>query len=210
KRRLIDRVSDVAKGSILDIGTGTAYFLNQMKKAGWAVTGTEKNPEARAFAEQKFRLKLFPDNELFNFENQKFDVITLWHVLEHIHRIDENMEAFHRLLKAKGKLIIAVPNHSSFDARKYGKHWAAWDVPRHLWHFTPVQMKQLGEKFGFRLKRMYNLPFDSFYVSILSEKYRKSKFPLIKGLLFGKLSWLISLTAPGRGSSVIYVFDKKD
>ena len=153
-------------------------------------------------------MKLFPDDELFRLTDGSLNVITLWHVLEHIHRLEENMEAFGRLLKPGGKLIIAVPNHTSFDARKYRKYWAAWDVPRHIWHFSPSHMRQFGERFGFRLNNMHNMPFDSFYVSILSEKYKKSNLALIKGLFFGMISWLIGFTGKGRGSSVIYVFDK--
>ncbi len=208
KRKLVEKAAGSIKGNILDVGTGTGYFLNEMKSHGWRVTGTERSSEAREFSKQKFNLSLKPDEELFRLSDQSFDVITLWHVLEHIHRISENMEAFSRLLKPGGKLIIAVPNRTSFDAGKYNEYWAAWDVPRHLWHFAPKNMRLLAEKHGFEVKSMHNMPFDSFYVSILSEKYKKSSLPLFKGLLTGKLSWLISLTGKGRASSVIYVLDK--
>jgi 2-polyprenyl-3-methyl-5-hydroxy-6-metoxy-1,4-benzoquinol methylase len=208
KRKLVEKVTGCKKGRILDVGSGTGFFLNEMKKHGWEVTGTEKSPEARGFVKKKFNLSVYPANELFNFDDQGYDVITLWHVLEHIHQLNENMEAYFRKLKPNGKLVVAVPNWTSFDGRYYRKNWAAWDVPRHLWHFANYSMERLGNKYGFNIEGLYNMPFDSFYVSILSEKNRKAKFPLLRGLIVGKISWLVSLTGKGRGSSVIYVFDK--
>lgn len=206
KRQLVKNASGLQEGRLLDVGTGTAFFLNEMNRCGWQVTGTEKNPEAREFAQNEFGLQVNPPEDLFRFDEKSFDVITLWHVLEHIHRLKENMEAFARLLKPNGKLIIAVPNHTSYDARHYKEYWAAWDVPRHLWHFGPDQMERLGKKYGFRLEQVRTMPFDSFYVSMLSEKYKKSKLAFIKGVFHGKISWLNSLVNPKRCSSVIYVF----
>ncbi len=209
KRNLVEKITRKQKGDLLDVGAGTGFFLREMKQRGWQVTGTEKSPDARKFAKKKFKLQLKPSSELFAFKEKSFDAITLWHVLEHIHRLNDYMDAFHRLLKNGGKLIIALPNRASYDARHYREYWAAWDVPRHLWHFAPMQMRLLGDKHGFSLESNHNMPFDSFYVSILSEKYKNSNFPFFKGLLFGKISWLISLTGKDRGSSVIYVFEKK-
>jgi len=119
------------------------------------------------------------------------------------------MEVFSRRLKPDGSLIIAVPNHHSYDAKYYKEHWAAWDVPRHLWHFGPEQMKQLGQKHGFRLTSVDTMPFDSFYVSLLSEKYKKSKGAFLKGILHGKISWLKSLVNKKKCSSLIYIFERK-
>jgi len=208
KRRLIEKATELKTGHILDVGTGTGFFLNEMKKNGWQVSGTEKSDGARDFAQKEFGLEIEEPEQLFQLENESFDAITLWHVLEHIHRLDENMEAFARLLKPEGKLIIAVPNHTSYDARHYKQYWAAWDVPRHLWHFGPEQMKFFGEKYGFQLQSLHTMPFDSFYVSLLSEKYKKSNFALFRGLMHGKISWLNSLANKERCSSVIYVFEK--
>ena len=193
---------------MLDVGTGTGFFLNEMKTHNWKVSGIEKSDDAREFAEKEFGLGMEEPEQLFQFEKESFDAITLWHVLEHIHRLNENMEAFIRLLKPHGKLIIAVPNPTSYDARHYNQFWAAWDVPRHLWHFGPEQMKLFGERHGFQLQSLHNMPFDSFYVSLLSEKYKKSKLALFKGLMHGKISWLKSLSDKKRCSSVIYVFGK--
>jgi SAM-dependent methyltransferase len=209
KRRLVEKAVEM-KGSLLDVGAGTGFFLNEMKEKGWQVAGTEKSSDARSFAKKEFGLNIKNAENLFQFDDHSFDVITLWHVLEHIHQLSENMEAFWQLLKQDGRLIIAVPNHTSYDARHYGEYWAAWDVPRHLWHFGPIQMKQLAEKYGFHLQKMHTMPFDAFYVSILSERYKKSNLPLIKGFLNGKISWFISLLNRSRSSSVIYVFGKKN
>lgn len=208
KRRLVEKSTGIRKGHILDVGTGTGFFLNEMKEFGWWVTGTEKSSDARAFAKSEFKLDNLPSEELFQLKDKSFDAVTLWHVLEHIHLLNENMETFERLLKNDGKLIIAVPNHDSSDAKHYKKYWAAYDVPRHIWHFSPKQMKKLGEKHGFKLSSLHTMPFDSFYVSMLSEKYKKSKLALFKGIFHGKISWLNSIVNPAKCSSVIYVFEK--
>jgi len=208
KSRLVKKATKKKSGKILDVGTGTGFFLNEMKSHGWQVSGTEKSDEARTFTKKDFGLEINEPEQLFQFENENFDAITLWHVLEHIHRLDENMETFGRLLKPEGKLIIAVPNPTSYDALHYKEFWAAWDVPRHLWHFGPEQMKLFGEKHGLRLNSIHTMPFDSFYVSLLSEKYKKSKLALVKGLMHGKISWLKSLVNKKKCSSVIYVFGR--
>jgi 2-polyprenyl-3-methyl-5-hydroxy-6-metoxy-1,4-benzoquinol methylase len=208
KRRLVEKSTGIQKGNILDVGTGTGFFLNEMKEYGWRVAGTEKSSEARDFANKEFKLKNLPSEQLFTLKEKSFDAITLWHVLEHVHQLNENMATFSRLLKSDGKLIIAVPNHESSDAKHYKEFWAAYDVPRHIWHFAPSQMKQLGEKHGFKLTSLHTMPFDSFYVAMLSEKYKKSKLALLNGIFYGKISWLKSIFNPAKCSSVIYVFEK--
>lgn len=208
KRRLVEKSAALQKGHILDVGTGTGFFLNEMKEYGWQVTGIEKSEEARKFAKTEFDLNNLPTEELFKLKDKSYDVISLWHVLEHIHKLNENMDVFSGLLKDDGKLVIAVPNHNSYDAKHYKEFWAAYDVPRHIWHFAPSQMKQLGIKHGFKLTSLHTMPFDSFYVSMLSEKYKKSSLGLFKGIFYGKLSWLGSLLNKTKCSSVIYVFEK--
>jgi 2-polyprenyl-3-methyl-5-hydroxy-6-metoxy-1,4-benzoquinol methylase len=131
KRNLVEKASSLRTGQILDVGTGTGFFLNEMKENGWKVTGTEKSNEARDFAKKEFNLNNLSSEKLFELKDNSFHVITLWHVLEHIHLLNKNMETFHRLLKENGKLIIAVPNHASADAKHYKEFWAAYDVPRH-------------------------------------------------------------------------------
>jgi 2-polyprenyl-3-methyl-5-hydroxy-6-metoxy-1,4-benzoquinol methylase len=209
KRKLVENVSALKHGNILDVGTGTGFFLDEMKKYNWHVTGIEKNKEARTFAKSEFNLDNLPTEELFKLKEKSFDVITLWHVLKHIHLLNENMQEFSRLLRNDGKLVIAVPNHASYDAKHYKAFWAAYDVPRHIWHFSPPQMKKFAERQGFKFKSLHTMPFDSFYVSILSEKYKKSKSGLLKALYHGKISWLVSLFNKAKCSSVIYVFEKE-
>ncbi len=208
KRRLVEKAAAIQKGHILDMGTGTGFFLNEMKEYGWHVTGIEKSEDARKFAKSEFNLDNLPTEELFKLKEKSYDVVSLWHVLEHIHQLTENMDTFFRLLKNDGKLIIAVPNHDSYDAKHYKQFWAAYDVPRHIWHFAPDQMKRLGEKHGFKLMSLHTMPFDSFYVSMLSEKYKKSSLALFKGIFYGKISWLRSIINRAKCSSVIYVFEK--
>ncbi len=208
KRKLVELAVGMQSGKILDIGAGTGFFLNEMRLNGWQVTGTEKSADARKFAQTEFNLAVNETEDLFQFENSMFDVITLWHVLEHIHRLSENMEAIVRLLKDDGKLVIAVPNHESYDAQHYEEFWAAYDVPRHIWHFAPSQMKSFGERYGLKLEKIKTMPFDSFYVSLLSEKYKKSTLKLVGGIFHGMISWLQSLVSPKVCSSVIYIFSK--
>ncbi|HKJ80127.1 MAG TPA: class I SAM-dependent methyltransferase [Prolixibacteraceae bacterium] len=208
KRLLVEKAAKTRMGHILDVGTGTGYFLNEMSQNGWQVTGTEKSADARRFVKSEFGFEILETEQLFQLPENSFDAITLWHVLEHIHRLEENMQAFQRILKKEGKLIIAVPNHESYDAKHYKEYWAAYDVPRHIWHFAPKQMKQFGEKHGFKLAKTATMPFDSFYVSMLSEKYKKATVPIVGGVLHGKISWLKSLVNAKSCSSVIYVFEK--
>jgi 2-polyprenyl-3-methyl-5-hydroxy-6-metoxy-1,4-benzoquinol methylase len=153
KGTLVKKETNISRGHILDVGAGTGFFLNKMLLNGWQVTGTEKSPDARKFAKTEFNLELLETEKLFQLENKKFDTITLWHVLEHLHQLEKYIETFSRLLKNEGKLIIAVPNHKSYDARHYREFWAAYDVPRHIWHFSSTQLKQFGEKHGFILKK---------------------------------------------------------
>ena len=149
------------------------------------------------------------EEELQEFEAGSFDVITLWHVMEHLEHLDETWERLRELLSDRGVLIVAVPNCSSYDAGKYGKCWAAYDVPRHLWHFTPVTIQQFASKHGFIMAARHPMPFDAFYVSMLSEKHRGSSFPFMKGMWVGAMAWLGTLTKKERSSSMIYVFRKK-
>ena len=144
-----------------------------------------------------------------DFEPDSFDVIPLWHVMEHLEPLNEVWETLNSLLTEKGVLIVAVPNCSSYDARKYGAYWAAYDVPRHLWHFTPGTIQQLGSKHGFILAERHPMPFDAFYISMLTEKNMRHSCPFVRGMITGTLAWLHALVKKERSSSMIYVFRKK-
>lgn len=209
KARLVAKESHRKSGRLLDIGTGTGYFASTMEQRGWKVEAIEKNAQARMFAKEHFELDVKAEEELQEFEAGSFDVITLWHVMEHLEHLDETWERLRELLSDRGVLIVAVPNCSSYDAVKYGKYWAAYDVPRHLWHFTPVTIQQFASKHGFIMAARHPMPFDAFYVSMLSEKHRGSSFPFMKGMWVGAMAWLGTLTKKERSSSMIYVFRKK-
>jgi SAM-dependent methyltransferase len=209
KYALIHSQSNNKKGTLLDIGAGTGYFLDFMQKKGWQVTGTEKSKAARAFATDTWKVPVYAEDKLFDFDPGTFDVITLWHVMEHLPELNQHWQLISKLLKPEGQLIIALPNAESWDARHYGSHWAAWDVPRHLWHFTPDHITQLGKSAGFRLGSIHRMPFDAFYISIMSEKYKQTAFPVLRGIFYGKLAWVASLFNKKRCSSLIYTFRKQ-
>lgn len=162
-------------GSLLDIGAGTGEFLKVAKEKAWDVHGMEPNKNARQLASEKgVELK----SSLSNFQGHQFDVVTMWHVLEHIPNLEETISELSELVKPNGTLIIAVPNFKSYDAVYYKEAWAAFDVPRHLWHFSKKALVTLFSK-NFELEKTLPLIFDSFYVSLLSEKYKSgNKFSL--------------------------------
>ena len=198
KARLIMNEAHRKEGRLLDIGTGTGYFPATMKALGWQVEALEKNALARNFAQTHFGLEIKPETALADYAPQSFDVITLWHVMEHLEHLNETWETLHSLLTDKGILIVAVPNCSSYDARK-----------RHLWHFTPDTMQKLGAKHGFILSARHPMPFDAFYISMLTERYMQRSAVFVRGLWTGTWAWFNTLVKKERSSSMIYVFRKK-
>jgi 2-polyprenyl-3-methyl-5-hydroxy-6-metoxy-1,4-benzoquinol methylase len=180
KLKLINSQSQ--KGRILDIGAGTGDFLVVAKNDGWDTIGIEPSEKAKGIAINK-SVK-FADS-LSVLENNSFDVITMWHVLEHVPNLDEYIVELKRLLKPTGTIIIAVPNFKSFDAEYYGKFWAAYDVPRHIWHFSKTAIEKLFSEKEMKLVEVLPMKFDSFYVSLLSEKYKTGKMNFIKAFFVG-------------------------
>ena len=172
KRRLVEKTTGLTKGSLLDVGAGTGAFAAAMRQAGWAVTGLEPDDTARANARTQNNIELQSPDTLFNLPANSFDAITLWHVLEHVHNLHEDLHTFNTLLKPNGVLLIAVPNYTSYDAAIYSEHWAAYDVPRHIWHFTPADVKRFFENQGFKLESVLPMPWDAYYICMLSEKYK--------------------------------------
>ena len=209
KVALVKRASKRSKGTLLDYGTGTGYFADAMTQKKWIVKAIEKSPQARVFAKERFGLSVDDETKLPSYPTNTFDVVTLWHVMEHLEHLNEMWETLHRILKDKGVLIVAVPNPESYDAKKYKEWWAAYDVPRHLWHFSPSVMQQFGAKHNFVLEERYPMPFDAFYVSMLTEKYKKNSLSFVKGLWTGIWAWFSALEKKERSSSMIYVFRKK-
>jgi len=190
-------------GTLLDIGAGTGDFLKQAKEANWKVSGVEPNEGAKKLAEEK---GINLQESLNDLNGKTFDVITMWHVLEHVPNLEETISTIEELLKPGGTLIIAVPNYKSFDANHYKEHWAAYDVPRHLWHFSQTSMQKLFSK-NLQLLKTKPMIFDSFYVSLLSEKNKTEKQNLIKAFFVGLQSNL-SAWKTKEYSSLIYCFKK--
>lgn len=170
------------KGSILDIGAGTGEFLSVARQDGWKTIGVEPSDKAKAIAKSKGVSFVEQTSEL---ESHSFDVISMWHVLEHVPDLNQQIKELKRLLKPNGTLIIAVPNFKSFDAKHYGKFWAAYDVPIHFWHFSKTAIKKLFHKEEMQLVKILPMKFDSFYVSLLSEKYKTGKMNFVKAFFIG-------------------------
>ncbi|MDP3313899.1 bifunctional 2-polyprenyl-6-hydroxyphenol methylase/3-demethylubiquinol 3-O-methyltransferase UbiG [Lutibacter sp.] len=192
--------------NLLDVGCGTGEFLVVCKNKGWNVVGVEPNKNARELALSKLNTENNTEiiNDLFEVENQKFDVITLWHVLEHVPMLDEYIQKLKSLLKPNGRIVVAVPNFKSFDAYYYKQFWAAYDVPRHLWHFSKKAIDIIFKKEQLIVAEVKPMYFDSFYVSMLSEKYMYGKASLFKAFWVGLISNLKAVTTK-EYSSIIYV-----
>lgn len=195
---------------LLDIGCGTGYFLNETKEKGYIVSGIEKDKKTREYAISNFDLDIKCEEELWEIENDYFDVITLWHVLEHIQSLNEVVSKINNILSPDGILVLALPNHSSYDAKKYKEYWAAYDIPRHLWHFTPDTLEKLLSKHKFKIIKKKTMPLDAFYISMLSEKYKGgNKFAqYLKAIIVGISGYLHSFSSINQSSSVIYIAKK--
>jgi 2-polyprenyl-3-methyl-5-hydroxy-6-metoxy-1,4-benzoquinol methylase len=208
KRKLIEKVTGLAKGTLLDVGAGTGAFAGAMKAAGWQVTGLEPDEDARAVGKKEYGIELSPISGFYDLPAASFDGITLWHVLEHVHDLNGYIVKLKLLLKEKGRLFIAVPNYTSKDAAIYKEHWAAYDVPRHLYHFSPQSMQVLMEKHGLKILAHKPMWFDSFYVSMLSSKYKTGKTKLFGSFFAGLRSNVKAMGDIRQCSSVIYVIGK--
>ena len=205
KLHLIQKETDKQTGKILDIGCGTGAFLHHMKIAGWESTGLEPDEAARQKAKELYNISPQPSKELFNLPHHTYDAITMWHVLEHVHQLHGYVAQLKNLITESGSIFIAVPNYTSYDAQQYGNAWAAYDVPRHLYHFSPASMKNLVEQHGLTIKKIKPMWFDSFYVSMLSEKYKYGKSNLLKAFFIGFISNLKTILNKEKCSSLIYV-----
>lgn len=203
KLRIIESCVSNQK-NLLDVGCGTGDFLQSALKSNWIVSGIEPNSEAREIANSKTNNSVFNIEQLLKFEPNSFDVITLWHVLEHLPKLENHLTIFKHLLKPEGTLIIAVPNFKSYDALYYKNFWAAFDVPRHLWHFSKQSISTLVSKQNMIVAKTLPMRFDSFYVSMLSEKYKKGSLNIFNAFRIGLLSNLKAKRS-NEYSSLIYV-----
>ncbi|RYG04026.1 MAG: class I SAM-dependent methyltransferase [Chitinophagaceae bacterium] len=204
KLRLLSGIKNNDR-KLLDIGAGTGDFLSEANKKGWATTGFEPDSAAQNIALSK-GVHLVDD--LDSLPNYSFDAITMWHVLEHVPDVNQQIRQLKRLLKPNGLLVIAVPNYKSYDASLYGEFWAAYDVPRHLTHFSKTSVSKLFDVHGMKLIRYKPMWFDAFYISLLSSQYKNGKSKLIGAFISGLRSNLKTLMDRKKCSSLIYIIEK--
>jgi len=192
------------QGTLLDNGCGTGAFLNTCSQAGWQADGVEPDTDARKMASNHTKKAIF--ESLNDIQDKKYDAITMWHVLEHVPDLDATIQKLKSLLNEKGKIILAVPNPESDDALYFREHWAAYDVPRHLWHFKKKDIENLFKKHDCKVQAVCPMPFDAYYISLLSSRYKTGSTQYIKALWRGFVSnWKAGKT---NTSSLIYVIEK--
>jgi len=194
---------------LLDLGAGTGYFVKYMQSKGYSITGVEPEPGARKTAKEKLDIELQSMEAMSQFEEGSFDAITMWHVLEHIHEIDVYFDTINKVLKKDGVLFIAVPNYTSAAKKAYEEYWNGWDVPKHLWHFSPSSMNTLAKNKGYDMEAKYQLPFDPFYISMLSQRNKSTKFWQIRGLFVGFSAYLKERRDVDKACSILYVLKRR-
>ena len=191
--------------SILDIGCGNGHFLHACQQSGWNITGMELDPETAKRAENLVGQAIHPNLASIK-QAEPFQVISLWHVLEHVYEIHAYFEFFKHHLAKDGTLLLALPNSKSFDAHYFKEFWAAYDVPRHIYHFNPLTIKHIAAQYGFKLVKQRGQIFDSFYISLLSHTYQAGKKKLIASFFVGLWSNILAWTKTGNYSSNLYMF----
>lgn len=206
KYRLLS--SYVSNGSLLDIGCGTGELLHFFAKKGWKTSGVEPNTSARKFAIKNYNLNVLDEDGLDILQSEYYDIISMWHVLEHVPDLHGRLSQVDRLLKKGGTLVVALPNLASPDSKKYLKYWSALDVPRHLYHFTQTTFNHLISKHNMKIINAVPMKFDSYYVSLLSEKYLKNPFFFLSAIYNGYLSNLRAKKT-NNYSSMIFVIKRR-
>jgi 2-polyprenyl-3-methyl-5-hydroxy-6-metoxy-1,4-benzoquinol methylase len=208
RKTLADKVSLISqlhpKGSLLDIGCGTGGFLKACKEEGWHIKGIEVDKVARVKAAENSGTEVQGDL-MTAYKGRKFNVITLWHVLEHLHQLEASVLKIKQLLDKEGVLVIAVPNSNSYDAQRYQAYWAAYDVPRHLYHFSQETLTQLLSKHGLKVAGTRPMKFDAFYISMLSTKYKSGKTNYVESVRTGLLSNAWAARNGKNYSSITYI-----
>jgi len=204
----IEKFTGLKIGHHLDIGAGTGAFVQYMNEHGWKSQGIEPDLKARELAMTHHKTRLLPAEMFETMLPETFDAVSMWHVLEHVHELFPYLHKVKNILKPRGLAFIAVPNYTSYDGMNYGAFWAAYDVPRHLYHFSPASMKWLLSAAGFQLMGMMPMWYDSFYISLLSEKYKTGHSSLPKGFINGAVSNWKAVKNKERCSSLIYIAGK--
>lgn len=202
-------VAQAKSAALLDYGCGTGEFLAAAKAAGWVCAGLEPDEGARQLARTNHGLNVQSPDQLQQIPNGQYGVVTLWHVLEHIHNLKDTVKEFHRILSGNGALIIAVPNRTSWDAEKYGACWAAYDVPRHLYHFSRKPMLQLMQQAGFSLESIQPLFLDPFYIALLSGKYKNGHMNPLSAVITGLQTTSKGKSDIEKNSTLLYILRKK-
>ncbi len=199
-----------AKGNrLLDIGSGSGYFIHFMKQNGLDVAGVEISDKAVALCRDKFGITAYSPTQFLNNEIQgEYDIATMWHVFEHVYSYDEYFAMLKQTLTADGTLIIAMPNYLCLEEKYYRKYWNGYDTPRHLWHFTSETFTQFAKDRGFEVVQEHNLPLDPFYNCLISASYKKSFNFMPATLMVGLLSLLNSILFFKKSSSIVYVLKK--
>ncbi len=211
KMQLVKTVTGKVKttGNLLDIGAGTGAFLQMVNQAGWTARGLEPDEGARKICLENYKLQLDSPEKLFELADETFDAVTLWHVLEHVHQLHEYLQQIKRVLKQGGVALIALPNYTSLDATYYGANWAAYDVPRHLYHFSPESMRTLVALHEMKLEAVKPMWLDAFYIAMLSEQYKSGKTNLLPAIWNGFKSNMRALQNKEKCSSLVYIIRKK-
>ena len=194
-------------GKLLDIGCGVGDFIHVAEQQGWKCLGVEPSDEAKAIARKRIKANIINSELLEDIPNETFDVITMWHVLEHVDDLKWQIEQLRRLIKPNGRIVIAVPNYKSYDGQFYKELWAAYDVPRHLNHFNKQTITKIFKTKELNLKKTEKLIWDAYYISFMSEQYKHHKFPLVQGVFRGLLS-NCKARCSGEWSSMVYVFER--
>jgi 2-polyprenyl-3-methyl-5-hydroxy-6-metoxy-1,4-benzoquinol methylase len=209
KYDLVSKMSDTKKGTLVDIGSGTGYFADYMTRKGWNVTGIELSEPAREYSISRFGLTVISPTEISTIKDGSADCVTLWHVLEHLYEPVMWLKEIMRILKDDGTCVIALPNIKSADAGWFGNDWAALDVPRHLWHFSPETLSAFIKEHGFICIKVIPMPLDIYYIATLSYKNKGYRLPLLRGTATGLFLAARSLFKKDRASSLIYLISKQ-
>ena len=207
KKKWIRSFSRLKRGRLLDVGSGTGEFAASMRNNGWEVCCVESSEQIRSIAKENFNLDVISPNVWLGKDKSSFDVITFWHTLEHVESPKLYLETAKSQLNEKGTIFIGVPNFTSYDAMFYGKNWAAYDAPRHITHFDPSSMGKFFDVCDLKLLGIIGLPYDAYYVSMLSSKNLGKNF--IGGLFRGFISNRKAKADTKRFSSLIYAVRPK-